>query len=136
MEASGDRPDEPTAPGAAVAVEPEQAAQELVTGPPPEEPADWRWVEQWRAGGEPTPWGPGAVLTLFTGLLVAIAIYVLTTGLADRPLLAFIVNVIVAGGVAPAVWLSRRLPVLRWVAGGILLGVLFGWASVLIFLTG
>lgn len=102
----------------------------------PLERSDWRWVEQWRAGGEPTPWGHGLVLTLFTALLVAVAVYVLSAGLSDRPIVAALVNVIVAAGVAPAVWLSRGLPVLRWIAAGTVLGVLAGWLSLLMFLTG
>jgi len=32
-------------------------------------------------------------------------------------------------------WLSRGLPVVRWIAGGAVVGVLGAWLAVLIFLT-
>ncbi len=101
---------------------------------PAEPPRDWAWVEEWRGGREPMPWGPGLALALFTGLLVATAVYVLSSGLADRPLIAVAVNVVVAAGLGPALWLSRSLPVLRWIAGGAVLGVVVAWLSVLVFL--
>jgi len=111
--------------------------------PPPEhddkpsgtDPADWAWVEEWRLGGEPVPWGPGLALAGFTAILVATAVYVLSAGLADRPVVDIAVNVLVAGGLAPALWLSRGLPVVRWIAGGAVVGVLGAWLAVLIFLT-
>lgn len=96
-------------------------------------PADWAWVEEWRAGGEPVPWGPGLALSGFTLVLVASAVYVLSSGLADRPLLAIAVNVLVAAGLGPALWLSRNLPVLRWIAGGAVVGLLAAWLCVLVF---
>ena len=97
-------------------------------------PADWAWVEEWRAGGEPVPWGPGLALSAFTVFVVASAVYVLSSGLSDRPILAIAVNLLVAGGLGPALWLSRGLPVLRWIAGGAVVGVLAAWLCVLVFL--
>lgn len=81
------------------------------------------------------PWTPGVALTIFVGLIVASAVYVLSAGLSDRPVIAIIVNLVVAAGITPAVWLARGIPVLRWVALGAVLGVLAGWIAVLIFLT-
>lgn len=121
----------------------DQPAEDQIVGTPgapgdesflTDEPADWAWVEEWRAGGEPVPWGPGLALSGFVTLLVGSAVYVLCDGLADRPIVAIGVNVLVAGGLGPALWLSRSLPVLRWIAGGAVLGVLLAWLSVLIFL--
>lgn len=99
-----------------------------------DEPSDWAWVEEWRAGGEAVPWGPGLALAGFTMFLVASAVYVLSAGLSNNPVVAIGVNVLVAGGLGPALWLSRSLPVLRWIAGGAVLGVLVAWVSVLVFL--
>lgn len=99
------------------------------------EPSDWVWVEEWRRGAEPVPWGPGLALAGFITFLVASAIYVLSDGLSDRPIVAIGVNVVVAGGLGPALWLSRGLPVLRWIAAGAVVGLLAAWLSVLIFLT-
>ncbi|SDO38372.1 Protein of unknown function [Nakamurella panacisegetis] len=98
------------------------------------EPVEWAWVEEWRAGGEPVPWGPGLALSGFTLFLVASAVYVLSSGLADRPILAIAVNVLVAGGLGPALWLSRNLPVLRWIGAGAVLGLLSAWLCALVFL--
>lgn len=70
----------------------------------------------------------------FTAVLVGTAVYVLSAGLVDQPLMNVGVNVLVAGGLAPALWLSRQLPVLRWIAAGAVAGVLSAWLSAFIFL--
>lgn len=95
---------------------------------------DWPWVAEWRAGGEPTPWVTGLALAIFAALLVGVAGWVLSAGLSDRPIVAVVVNLLVAGGLAPAIWLSRDLPVLRWIAGGTLAGILCGWTAALLML--
>jgi hypothetical protein len=99
-----------------------------------EAPRDWAWVEEWREGHEPVPWGPGLALSGFTLILVASAVYVLSSGLFDRPIVMIAVNLLVAAGLGPALWLSRGLPVLRWIAGGAVAGVLTAWLCVLVFL--
>ncbi len=91
-------------------------------------------MAEWRAAPEPTPWATGLVLTAFSALVVAVAVWVLCAGLADRPIVAVLVNVLVAGGLAPAIWLSRNLPVLRWIAAGALVGIAAGWISALLML--
>ena len=98
------------------------------------EPGDWAWVEEWRAGREPLPWASGLALAAFSALLVGVAVWVLSAGLAARPVLAVGVNLLVAGGLAPAMWLSRGLPVLRWIALGSAVGVLAGWVCALMML--
>jgi len=95
---------------------------------------DWEWVEEWRAGREPTPWATGLALTGFTALVVGVAIWVLCAGLADRPVIAVLVNALVAAGLAPAMWLCRGLPVLRWIAAGALVGVIGGWVAAVLML--
>ncbi|GGL88681.1 DUF2537 domain-containing protein [Nakamurella endophytica] len=94
-------------------------------------PEDWAWVEEWRAGREPVPWAHGLTLAFFAALLVACALVVLSTGLAGTPWVDLAVNLVVAAGLAPAVWLSRGLPVLRWVAAGVVLGIVLGWVAAL-----
>jgi hypothetical protein len=97
------------------------------------EPArDWAWVEEWRESGEPPAWAPGIALAVFTGLVVGLAVLVLSKGLASMPWLAVSANVLVAAGLAPALWLSRHLPVLRWISAGAAAGVLVAWIGVLI----
>jgi len=98
------------------------------------ERADWAWVEEWRAGNEPTPWATGLVLTVFSALVVGVAVWVLAAGLADRPVVAVLVNLLVAGGLAPAIWLSRGLPVLRWMGAGAAVGIVIGWIAALLML--
>ena len=98
----------------------------------PAEPAereDWAWVQEWRAGQEPTPWATGIALAVFSALVVGVAVWVLSAGLADRPVIAVLVNLLVAAGLTPAIWLSRGLPVLRWIAAGAAAGIVIGWVS-------
>jgi hypothetical protein len=95
---------------------------------------DWAWVQEWREGHEPTPWMTGLPLAIFASLVVAVAIWVLSAGLSDRPVVAVLVNLLVAGGLAPAVWLSRGLPVLRWIAAGCAAGVIIGWICAILML--
>lgn len=97
-----------------------------------DEPAEWAWVTQWREAAEPTPWATGLPLAAFAAVLAGVAIWVLSAGLADRPLLAVVLNLVVAGGLVPAMWLSRNLPVLRWFAAGAAVGVVGGWIAALL----
>jgi len=93
---------------------------------------DWAWVEEWRESGEPPAWAPGVAVAVFTGLVVGMAVLVLSKGLASMPWLAVSSNVLVALGLAPALWLSRHLPVLRWISAGAAAGVLIAWIGALI----
>ncbi len=95
---------------------------------------EWAWVAEWRESGEPVPWATGLPLAAFAALLAAVAIWVLSAGLADRPILAVLLNLLVAGGLVPAMWLSRNLPVLRWFAAGAAVGVVGGWVAALMML--
>ncbi len=94
---------------------------------------DWEWVEDWRAGGEPTPWGPGITLAAFAAAIVSLAIYVITAGLIDQPILAIVANVVIAGGLSPALYMARTLPVLRWVSLGGAIGSILAWIAVIFF---
>ncbi len=95
--------------------------------------ADWRWVEEWRQGAEPTPWGPGLALAGFAALIIGSAVYVISFGLSDRPFLAVLANLVVAAGLSPALWMSRGMPVLRWISLGGAIGTVIAWISVLFF---
>lgn len=82
------------------------------------------------APDEPTPWGTGLTVAAFAAALVVVALVVVSLGLAEvSVLLAVFVNLVVAGGFAPSVWLGRRLPVWRWVALGTALGVVLAWIA-------
>lgn len=93
---------------------------------------DWAWIEEWRAGGEPTPWGPGLAISAVTAAVVAVAVMVIRQGLADKPLIALFANLVVVAGLSPALWLSRGLPVLRWVSLGGAVGIVGAWIAVLL----
>ncbi|TKV62302.1 DUF2537 domain-containing protein [Nakamurella flava] len=62
-------------------------------------------------------------------LVVGIAIVVLSDGLSGNPVVAVLVNLLVAAGLVPAIWLSRELPVLRWIGLGAAVGVVAGWIT-------
>jgi hypothetical protein len=129
---SFDRP----GPGAASAPpdggdDPDPAADQAAETPDRE---DWAWVQEWRAGHEPTPWATGLALSVFSALIVGISVWVLSAGLADRPVVAVLVNLLVAAGLTPAMWLSRGLPVLRWIAAGAAAGIVIGWVSAILML--
>jgi hypothetical protein len=102
----------------------------------PDSYRDWRWVEQWRAEGAGPAWAPGITLAIFVAVLVAVALLVLTSGLSDTPWLAILVNLVIAAGMAPALWLSRGLPVLRFLAGGGAVGLVAGWIWMLLTFAG
>lgn len=92
---------------------------------------DWDWVEEWRAEKSAPAWGPGIAVGIFVALIVAVALIVLTSGVSDSPVLAIVFNVVIAAGMAPALWLCRSLPVLRFLAAGAAAGILFGWIAML-----
>ena len=48
--------------------------------------------------------------------------------------LALIANVLVVGGLAPSVWLGRKVPVWRWVAYGVVTGVIVAWLALILTL--
>ncbi len=123
-------------PGPIYPIDPFDAVDPVPAGEAPTAPAprDWPWVEQWRVGAERTPWAPGVTVAVFFALLIGAAVFVLCSGLADRPVVDVAVNVLVAGGLAPAVWLSRGLPVLRWFALGAAVGMVAAWMGALVFL--
>ncbi|MGQ4600279.1 DUF2537 domain-containing protein [Nocardia sp. R6R-6] len=81
---------------------------------------------------DPTPWGAGLTVAIMVALLSAAAVYSFGAALVEvHPLLAVAVNLVAAGGAAPTAWRWRFAPVIRWVVGGIVAGVLLGWTMLL-----
>lgn len=81
----------------------------------------------------PTPWGTGLTVSGIIAAIVVIALFVVSTGLAEvSVLLAWGVNVAVAAGFAPSIWLGRRVPVWRWVAFGTATGIGLAWLALLL----
>jgi hypothetical protein len=79
---------------------------------------------------ERTPWGTGLTVAGFVAVVVALAIAVLSLGVARvHPLLAVGLNLIAVGGLAPTLWGWRTIPVLRWFVLGGAVGVVLGWLA-------
>lgn len=82
------------------------------------------------APAEPTPWSTGLVVSAFTLVVVLFSVATLSTTLVEtNPLLAVGSTVVVTAGLLPSVWLTRRVPVWRWVAGGVVGGIALGWLA-------
>jgi hypothetical protein len=93
----------------------------------PESPAD----EPDRPA-EATPWATGLTVTGFSAALVLLVVVALSLALgAASNWLALIANVVIALGLAPSVWLARRTPVWRWVAYGVVAGIVVAWIALL-----
>lgn len=86
---------------------------------------------------EPTPWATGGALSAATVVLVGIALFALSDGLAARGFwFVVLANVVVVAGLAPSMWLARAIPIWRWVAYGAAGGVLLTWIALLLSLLG
>lgn len=70
---------------------------------------------------EPTPWGTGLTLAAITAGLVLLANLALALPMISRLGIAgLVVDVVVALGLVPALWLNRRAPTWRWAVFGTL----------------
>lgn len=127
------------APAEPAVEQPEEPAANNSTAEPAEEPTE-EPAEESAAGpgraeqgpAEPTPWGTGLTVTVFTAAVVTFTVVTLSLGLGETSgWLALIANVLVVGGIAPSVWLARGVPVWRWVAYGVIAGVLAAWFALL-----
>lgn len=85
----------------------------------------------WRVAArsaEPTPWATGLTVSAFAGITVLVGVVSLATALTETsPLLAILANLVITAGLAPSVVLLGRLAVWRWVAYGVLVGIVLGW---------
>jgi hypothetical protein len=101
----------------------------------PEEQAEPDADIEPRAEDEPTPWGTGLTVSFITAAIVTVTVVSLSLGLGETSRwLALIANVLVVGGLAPSVWLGRRVPVWRWVAYGVVAGVVVAWLALILTL--
>ena len=110
---------------------------ELVSVEAPEAPAKKAPVQTLveETEPEPTPWGTGLTVSFITAAIVTVTVVSLSLGLGETSRwLALIANVLVVGGLAPSVWLGRKVPVWRWVAYGVVTGVLVAWLVLILTL--
>jgi hypothetical protein len=82
--------------------------------------------------GARTPWATGLVVSGFAAVLTGIGVAACGAAMAAvHPLLALVVNVLVAVGVAPTLWQWRTVPVWRWAVLGAVVWVVAGWIALL-----
>ncbi|WP_406638894.1 DUF2537 domain-containing protein [Amycolatopsis sp. WGS_07] len=109
-------------------VDPVTGVETVVEPPPrPDQPARPRPPE------EPTPWLTGLTVSAFAAAVVVVAMLALAGTLARETstLLALIASLVVTGGVAPSLWLGRKVPILRWAVYGAGGGLVLAWIGVL-----
>jgi hypothetical protein len=84
-------------------------------------------------GGEPTPWLTGLTVAAFVGVVIVVAMLALAGTLARETSgwLTLLASAVVTAGLAPSLWLARKLPILRWAALGAAVGVGVSWVGVL-----
>ncbi|GEL25937.1 hypothetical protein PSU4_48910 [Pseudonocardia sulfidoxydans NBRC 16205] len=81
---------------------------------------------------EPVPWATGLPIAAFFGVLATVVVVVLSTAVdAAFGLLWIPANVLIGAGLAPSLWLLRRVPLWRWVALGVAVGVVVAWVWML-----
>ena len=81
---------------------------------------------------ESTPWATGLTVAGFVAAVTAVAVVVLSLGLIRvHTLLAVVLNLVAAGGLAPTRWGWRQTPVLRWFVLGAGVGVAGAWLALL-----
>lgn len=83
--------------------------------------------------GGPTPWGTGLLVAGFIAAVVITAMLALALALAAEVSgwLVLLAALVVTAGLSPSLWLTRRVPILRWVALGVAGGVALSWFGVL-----
>jgi hypothetical protein len=85
-----------------------------------------------QAAVEPAPWATGLTISFITAILMMIVVITLSLALgAANRWLPLIANVVIAIGLAPSVWLARRALVWRWVAFGVVAGIVVAWVALL-----
>lgn len=117
--------------------DPMRGVVELIEVPAARAPTPGEHRPEVKGVVEPTPWGSGLTVTTITAVLVVCAMVILSLTLSEAgPWPAVAANVLVAGGLAPSVWLARSVPVWRWVAFGVVVGMFAAWLALLLTLLG
>ncbi|ONI78990.1 hypothetical protein ALI144C_28280 [Actinosynnema sp. ALI-1.44] len=84
---------------------------------------------------EPTPWLTGLTVSALLAVVTLSAVLTLAITLSDTSaLLALGANVVVTAGLAPSIWLARRVLIWRWVALGVAAGLALGWVAMVFVL--
>jgi hypothetical protein len=84
---------------------------------------------------EPTPWVTGITVSVLVALVTVAAALTLAITLSETGwALALGANIVVTAGLAPSVWLARRVLIWRWVALGVASGLALSWLALLFVL--
>lgn len=95
-------------------------------------------AEWWRVRAErdpgPVPWGTGVLAAVFFAAVMIVAMLALAGALASAThgLVAVVAALVVSAGLAPSLWLGRRVPVVRWIVGGVASGIALSWIGVVV----
>jgi hypothetical protein len=82
---------------------------------------------------EPTPWATGLTVTALVAAMVGALDVILTGALAASfGWLSVPANVLIGLGMAPSIWLMRRVPFWRWIGYGVALGLVLAWLGLLV----
>lgn len=83
---------------------------------------------------DPTPWGTGLTVAGFVAVFVVVAMLALASSLAAETAgwVAVVAAAVVTGGLAPSLWLGRRIAVVRWIVLGAVAGTVLSWIGVLL----
>ncbi|MCR3720691.1 MULTISPECIES: DUF2537 domain-containing protein [Prauserella salsuginis group] len=95
--------------------------------------AEW-WRVQAAQNPGPVPWGTGVLVGAFFAVVMIVAMLALAGALASAThgLVAIVAALVVSAGLAPSLWLGRRVPVVRWIVGGVAAGIALSWIGVLV----
>ncbi|GAA1236806.1 hypothetical protein GCM10009676_21350 [Prauserella halophila] len=95
--------------------------------------AEW-WRVQAEQSPGPVPWGTGVLAGAFFAVVMVVAMLALAGALASAThgLVAVAAALVVSAGLAPSLWLGRRVPVVRWIVGGVAAGIALAWIGVLV----
>ncbi len=81
----------------------------------------------------PTPWATGLTISAFFAIMVTIADVALSKAFAQAFGLLWVpANLLVALGLAPSLYLLRRVPFWRWPAIGTAAGLVAAWVALLL----
>ncbi|RSM76083.1 DUF2537 domain-containing protein [Kibdelosporangium aridum] len=84
---------------------------------------------------EPTPWLTGLTVAGLMAIVTLAAVLTLAITLSETSaFLAIGANAVVTAGLAPSVWLARRVLIWRWVALGVASGLVIGWIALVFVL--
>lgn len=86
-----------------------------------------------RSGAAGTPWATGVTLAVMVCVLSGVVTVAFGSLLAEiHASVAVVVNAVIFAGLVPTLLVWVRLPVWRWIACGVGVGVFAGWVALLV----